>query len=364
MRGILLLAAMTPLVLASASGQAQEEKKLNIYNWSDYIAEDTIANFETETGIDVTYDVFDSNEVLEAKLLTGSSGYDLVVPTADFLDRQIRAGVFMPLDKSKLPNLDNMDDVLMERVAAYDPDNAHAIIYMWGTTGFGYNAKMIEERMPDAPVDSFAMLYDPAVVAKFADCGVSLLDAPKDVVPTVLNYLGLDPNSEDLDDLAKAEELLLQIRPYIRYFHSSQYINDLANGEICLALGWSGDILQARDRAAEAGRGVEIKYTIPKEGTILWFDLMAIPADAPHPETAHMFMNYLMEPEVMAGISNYVFYANANAAATEFVDDAVKNDPGIYPSDEVKEKLFSVLAHPPRYDRALTRTWTKVKTGQ
>jgi putrescine transport system substrate-binding protein len=364
MRPILLLAATWPLAFASASALAQEEKALNIYNWSDYIAEDTIANFEAETGIDVTYDVFDSNEVLEAKLLTGSSGYDLVVPTANFLERQIQAGVFMPLDKSKIPNLGNLDESLMEEVAAHDPDNAHAIIYMWGTTGFGYNVAMIEERMPDAPVDSFAMLFDPEVVANFADCGVSLLDAPQDVVPPVLNYLGLDPNSEDPDDLAKAEALLLEIRPYIRYFHSSQYINDLANGEICLAMGWSGDILQARDRAAEADRGVEVAYTIPKEGTILWFDMLAIPADAPHPENAHAFLNYLLEPEVTAAITNYVYYANANGAATEFVEDEVRNDPGIYPSDEVKENLFSVLAKSPRYDRLLTRSWTKIKTGQ
>lgn len=365
MRSVLVLVATSSLTLAVSGVIAQEQKRLNIYNWSDYIAEDTIQNFEERTGIDVTYDVFDGNEVLEAKLLAGSSGYDLVVPTSSFLERQIQAGVFRELDKSQLPNLENLDPTLMEQVAAQDPDNAHAIIYMWGTTGFGYNTEMISERMPDAPVDSWDMMLDPEVVAKFADCGVAVLDAPAtDVVPIVLNYLGLDPNSEDTEDLAKAQEQLLKIRPYVRYFHSSQYINDLANGEICLAMGWSGDLLQARDRAAEADQGVAIDYVIPKEGTVLWFDLMGIPADAPHPENAHLFLNYLLEPEVTAGITNYVFYANANTAATEFVEEEVKQDPGIYPPEEVKAELFPVLAKSPRYSRSLTRAWTGVKTGR
>lgn len=364
MRRFLLLAAASPLVLA-APAAAQEEKVLNIYNWSDYIAEDTIPDFEERTGIDVNYDVFDSNEVLEAKLLTGSSGYDLVVPTANFMARQIQAGAFQELNKDALPNLANMDEALMERVAVHDPENAHSIIYMWGTTGFGYNVEMIDERMPDAPVDSWDMMLDPEVVANFADCGVAILDAPStDVIPIVLNYLGLDPNSDDRDDLAKAEAHLKELRPHVRYFHSSQYINDLANGDVCLAMGWSGDILQARDRADEAGQGVEVDYVIPKEGTVLWFDMMAIPADAPHPENAHAFLNYLMEPEVTAAITNYVYYANANAAATEFVEDEVKNDPGIYPSDEVKEKLFGVTTKSARYDRNVTRSWTSVKTGR
>lgn len=344
--------------------QAAEEKVLNIYNWSDYIADDTISNFEARTGIKVNYDVFDSNDVLEAKLLAGRTGYDIVVPTGNFLERQIKAGVFRKLDKSKLPNLANMDPDIMARVARHDPDNEHAIPYMWGTTGFAYNVEMIESRMADAPVDSWDMMFDPEVVSKFADCGVTLLDAASDVVPAALNYLGLDPGSQSEEDLKKAEELLLSIRPYIRYFHSSQNINDLANGEICLAMGWSGDMLIARDRAEEADRGVEIEYVIPEEGANIWFDLMAIPADAPHPNNAHLFLDYIMEPEVIAAVSNYVFYANANAASTELVDEDVTGDPGIYPPPEVKAKLYPSTVYSPQFDRALTRTWTRVKTGR
>jgi putrescine transport system substrate-binding protein len=347
-----------------ASPTIAQDAVVNVYNWSDYIAEDTIEKFEAETGIKVNYDVFDSNEVLEAKLLTGNSGYDIVVPTANFLERQIQAGLFMKLDKSKLPNLSNMDETIMKAVETADPGNEHAVVYMWGTTGFGYNVNMIAERMPDAPTDSWDMIFKPEVVSKFADCGVSLLDAPTEVVPAALKYLGLDPLSESEEDLAKAEELLMSIRPYIRYFHSSQNISDLANGETCLAHGWSGDMLQSRDRAAEANAGVEINYTIPKEGAVVWFDMMAIPADAPHPDNAHKFLNFIMDAQIAADITNYVFYANANAASTDLIDPAVTGDPAIYPSEETKANLFSNRAHTPRYDRLLTRAWTRIKTGQ
>lgn len=359
------LCAVVTVAVTVFGGMANaEEKVLNVYNWSDYIAEDTIEKFEAETGIKVNYDVFDSNEIVEAKLLTGSTGYDVVVPTANFLERQIKAGVFRKLDPSKLPNLKNMDPVISQRVALHDPGNEHSVTYMWGTTGFGYNVKAITERLGGMPTNTWALFFDPAVISKLADCGVSLLDAPNDVMATALKYLGLDPNSESPDDLAKAEELLGSVRPHIRYFHSSQYIDDLANGEVCLAMGYSGDILQAADRAAEAGQGVEIQYVIPKEGAVVWFDMLAIPADAPHPENAHAFIDFVMRPQIAADISNYVLYANANKASLPLVDEEVRTDPSIYPTDEIKENLFPTLARSARYDRLLKRGWTKIKAGQ
>ena len=359
-----LCAAVTVAVTVLGGMANAEEKVLNVYNWSDYIAEDTIEKFEAETGIKVNYDVFDSNEIVEAKLLTGSTGYDVVVPTANFLERQIKAGVFRKLDPAKLPNLKNMDPVISQRVALHDPGNEHSVTYMWGTTGFGYNVKAITERLGGMPTNTWALFFDPAVVSKLADCGVSLLDAPNDVMATALKYLGLDPNSESPDDLAKAEELLGSVRPHIRYFHSSQYIDDLANGEVCLAMGYSGDILQAADRATEAGQGVEIQYVIPKEGAVVWFDMLAIPADAPHPENAHAFIDFVMRPQIAADISNYVLYANANKASLPLVDEEVRTDPSIYPTDEIKENLFPTLARSARYDRLLKRGWTKIKAGQ
>ena len=353
------------IILVAAAGVATaQEMVLNVYNWSDYIAEDTISNFEDRTGITVNYDVFDSNEVLEAKLLAGNSGYDVVVPAASFLERQITAGVFARLDRSRLSNYGNLDATILERVAAHDPGNEHAVPYMWGTTGFGYNVATVAAVMSDAPTSSWRMLFDPDVVAELADCGVTLLDAPTEVFANLMGYLGRDPNSESPEDVELFEEHLLKVRPHIRYFHSSQNINDLANGEICVAMGWSGDMLIARDRALEAGQGVEIAYTIPQEGAVIWFDNLAIPSDAPHPENAHLFLDYMMEAEVAAAISNYVFYANANSASLPYVDDEVKSDPSIYPSDAVKENLFADLADSPAFTRLLTRAWTRVKTGQ
>lgn len=356
--------AVSLLAISMAAPAIAQDAVVNVYNWSDYIAEDTIEKFEAATGIKVNYDVFDSNEVLEAKLLTGNSGYDIVVPTANFLERQIQAGLFMKLDKDKLPNLANMDATIMQAVQTADPGNEHAVVYMWGTTGFGYNVDMIAERMPDAPTGSWDMIFDPEVVSKFADCGVTLLDAPTEVIPAALKYLGLDPLSESAEDLAKAEELLMSVRPHIRYFHSSQNISDLANGEICIAHGWSGDMLQSRDRAAEADAGVTVDYTIPSEGAVVWFDMMAIPADAPHPDNAHKFIDFVMDAQIAADITNYVFYANANAASVDLIDPEVTGDQAIYPSDETKANLFSTRAHTPSYDRLLTRAWTRIKTGQ
>ena len=349
------------LVLGPAAAQ---EKVVNIYNWSDYIDESILEDFEKETGIKVVYDVFDSNEVLETKMLAGGTGYDVVVPTADFLSRQIQAGVFQKLDKAKLPNLSNMWDVVTARTAKYDPDNAYSVNYMWGTTGVGYNEEMILERMPDAPVNSWRLLFDPEVVSKFADCGIHVLDAPTELIPAALNYIGEDPGSQDPDVIAKAEPVLMAIRPYVQKFHSSEYINALANGDICMAMGWSGDVLQARDRADEADSGVTIKYVAPDEGAVMWFDQMAIPADAPHPEEAHIFINYIMQPEVMAKASNYVYFANGNKASQAFLEEDVIGDPAIYPTPAALETLYTTSPYDPRVQRVVTRLWTKVKSGQ
>ncbi len=349
---------------SGAPGEGPEDKVLNVYNWSDYIEPSVLADFTKQTGIKVNYDVFDSNAVLETKLLTGHTNYDVVVPSAPFLKRQISAGVFQKLDKSQLPNLKNLDPEMMKQIAVYDPDSDHSVPYMWVTSGPGYNVAKIQERMPDAPVNSLRMFYDPAVVSKFKDCGVSVLDEPPEIVDTVLIYLGKDPRAQSLEDLKAAETVLLAMRPYVRYVHSSRYIDDLANGETCLALGWSGDVKQARDRAKDAGKGIEIKYSIPKEGTIMNFDMLAIPADAPHPHNALLFINYLLEPEVAAKNSNLVKYANVNAASTPMLVDAVKGDPNIYPPPDILAKL---VPEPPRsqeYQRQLTRTWTRFKTGQ
>ena len=347
-----------------AAGAATEEKVLNVYNWSDYIDPAVIEDFQKDTGIEVRYDVFDSNEVLETKLLTGNSGYDVVVPSAYFLERQVKAGVFRKLDKAQLPNLTNLDPELLQRAAGHDPGNEHGVVYMWGTTGIGYDAAKVAQLMPGAPVDSWSLVFDPAVVSKFKDCGVSMLDDPTDMVGTVLLWLGKDPNSQSAEDLALAEEKLMAIRPYIRTIHSSQYIEDLANGEICIAVGYSGDMLQARDRAAEAGKPVDVRYSIPKEGALLWFDTLAIPADAMHPGNAHAFIDFLMRPDVAAANSDFVNYANANAAATPLVNEALRNDPAVYPTAEVKARLQPSLTKSEEFTRLLNRSWTRFMTGK
>jgi len=343
---------------------AQEEKVLHVFNWSDYIAEDTVPNFEKQSGIKVTYDVFDSNDVLETRLLAGNSGFDLVVPSASFLERQIKAGVFQKIDKSQIPNLQHMDPDIMNRVGLHDPNNEYSVPYLWGTTGIGYNEDKIKKIFGDARPDSWNYIFDPKNAAKLKDCGISLLDAPDELLKIVLAWIGRDPNSQKEEDLKAAEAKLTPIRPFVRKIHSSQYIDDLANGELCIAVGWSGDILQARDRAEEAGQGVKINYAIPKEGTIVWFDMLAIPADAKHPKNAHAFINYLMEPQVAANNSNFVNYANGNGASLPMVSDEVKNDPGIYPTPEVKAKLFPSLAYGEDFQRLMNRMWTKFQTGQ
>ena len=349
---------------AQAPVAAGEEQVVNVYNWSDYIDPAMLEKFTAETGIKVNYDVFDSNEVLETKLLAGNTGYDVVVPSASFMERQIKAGVFQKLDRSKLPNWSNLDPEILQRVALHDPGNEHSVNHMWGTDGVGYNEAKIKAAMPNAPLDSWDMIFNPKVVSKFKDCGVSVLDAPTELTAVILAYLGKDPNSQDPADLKLVEDKLMTIRPYIRMIHSSQYIDALANGEICLALGWSGDVLQARDRADEAGQGNVIKYFVPKEGTIIWFDMYAIPADAPHPDNAHAFINFMMKPEVAAANSNFVNYATGNAASIPLVNEDVRNDPGVYPPPEVKAKLFPDLSETDEFTRLLNRTWTRFTTGK
>jgi len=352
----------------SATGTAADKsggaKVLNLYIWSDYLAPNTLSDFEKQYGIKVHAAYFDTNETLETKLLAGNSGFDIVVPTASYFERQIKAGAFLSLDKSKLPNLQNMDAQLMGKVAQHDPGNAHGIIYMWGTNGIGYNEKMIKSLMPDAPLDSWRLIFDPAVAAKIAKCGISLLDSPAEMLRAVYSYLGKDPNSQNADDLLQAEAVLAKIRPYIRNFSSSEYIEALANGDLCISVGYNGDVMQARDRAKEAGKGIEIKYMVPKEGSILWFDMLAVPKDAPDPDSAYAFLNYMMTPQVIADVSNFKRYANANSASQPMVLPVVKDDAGIYPPLDQRQKLAVQLADSPEQTRAITRVWQKFKTGQ
>jgi len=349
---------------AGADAAGSSKKVLNLYIWSDYLAPNTISDFEKQTGIKVHVAYYDSNETLETKLLAGSSGFDVVVPTASYFERQIKAGVYLPLDKSKLPNLKNMDPDLMARVAAHDPGNAHGVIYLWGTNGIGYNEKMVKALMPDAPLDSWSLVFDPAIASKVAKCGISVLDSPAEMLRAVFNYLGKDPNTQNAQDLAQAAEVLKKIRPYIRNINSSEYIEALANGDLCIAVGYNGDVMQARDRARDANKGIDIKYSIPKEGTIVWFDNLAIPKDAPNKESAYAFINYLMTPQVIADISNFKRYANANLASQPLVHDDVKSDPAIYPTPEERKRLSVQLADSSDQTRAITRVWQEFKAAQ
>jgi putrescine transport system substrate-binding protein len=363
-RKAILLSSVTLAAAVFAVAAPAQERVVNVYNWSDYIDDSIIADFTAKTGIRVVYDVFDSNELLETKLLSGGSGYDVVVPTGSFLARQIQAGVFQKLQKDKLPNLKNMWSVVTDRTDAYDPGGEYSINYMWGTVGIGYNVQKVQEILGTDTIDSWDVLFKPENAAKFASCGIYMLDSPSDMVPIALKYLGIDPNSHEAEDFAKAEELFLGIRPHIRKFHSSEYINALANGDICMAVGWSGDVLQSRDRAAEADQGVTVAYVAPKEGTQMWFDQMAIPADAPHVAEAHEFLNFIMEPEVIAKATNYVYFANGNEASKQFIDKEVIEDPAIYPDDAALATLFTHIPYDTRTQRVVTRLWTKVVTGQ
>jgi len=351
-------------VLLPAAVRA-EERTVNFYNWSSYIAPGVLEDFTKETGIKVVYDTFDANETLETRLLAGKSGYDVVVPTAYFLQRQIKANVFQKLDKTKLPNLANAWPFVTEHLATYDPGNLYAANYMWGTTGIGYNVKKMHEVLgPDGRIDSWNIVFKPENLARFKDCGVHMLDSADDIFPAALGYLGLDPNSVKPADLEKAADLVSRVRPYVRKFHSSEYLSALATGEICLVVGWSGDIMQARARAAEANNGIEIGYAIPKEGAQMFFDNLAIPADAQHVAEAYELINYLYRPEVAARNSDFLSYANGNLASQRLIDPKIFNDKNIYPDDATLQKLFVITARDPATQRIINRLWTKVKTGR
>lgn len=362
--GIKSVLLTATLALGLATSAWAQERVVNVYNWSDYIDPSILEEFTKETGIKVVYDTFDSNEILETKLLAGGTGYDVVVPTANFLQRQIAAGVFQKLDKSKLPNLSNTWDVINQRIATYDPGNEYSVDYMWGTTGLGYNADKMKAILGSDDKPTWDVLFKPEMAAKFKDCGIHILDSASDVMPSALAYLGLNPDSKDPDELAKAGALLESIRPYVRKFHSSEYINALANGDICLAMGYSGDILQAKTRAEEANAGVKVEYAIPAQGAQMWFDLMAIPADAPHVAEAHEFINYMLKPEVAAKSSDYVSYANGNKASQPLMDKSVFENPEVYPDEATLKKLFTVTPYDTKTQRVVTRLWTKVVTGQ
>jgi len=359
-------AAVFAVALAAfATGAQAEEAKLNIYNWNDYISPETVPAFEKATGIKVTYDLYDANETLEAKLSAGSSGYDLVVPTlVPFGARQIKAGFFQTLDKSKLPNYSHVDQGLLKRMEAYDAGNQYLIPYLTGMVGIAYNVDKIKKIMPDAPVDSLSLMFDPEVLAKFKDCGVTMLDSPTETFPAALKYLGIDPNSQSTADLQKAADALFKIRPFIRKYDSSEYINALANGDTCIAWGYSSDIQIAKHRAMEAGKGVHIAFSIPKEGAQRYIDSMGIPKDAPHPEAALKFMNFIMQPEEMAKTTNMIYVQSGNADAKKFVSPEIANDKSIFTTPEVEASIYTVVPSTPDVDRARTRFWTRVKTGR
>jgi len=344
---------------------AQAPRVVNVYNWSDYIDPRVLEAFTKDTGIKVQYDTFDANETLETKLLAGKSGYDVVVPTAYFLERQIKAGVFQKLDKTRLKNLGNVWPDIAKRLSIYDPGNQYAVNYMWGTTGIGYNVKAMRERLgPDGKIDSWDIVFKPDNLAKFKDCGVHMLDSADDIMPAALHYLGLNPNSTDTGELDKAAELLMKIRSSVRKFHSSEYLNALAGGEICLVVGWSGDIKQAQRRAIETKNGVEIGYSIPKEGAQMFFDNLAIPKDAGHVVEAHAFIDYLMRPDIAAKNSDLVAYANGNLASQKLIDKAVFDDKSVYPDAATMSRLYTVGARDQKSQRLLNRLWTRVKTGR
>ncbi|MFC6336618.1 extracellular solute-binding protein [Pseudomonas sp. CCM 7891] len=355
--------ALLPLLLMASLSQAAETVK--IYNWSDYIAPNTTKNFQKATGIAFTYDVYDSNETLDGKLMTGKSGYDVVFPSNHFMARQIQGGALKKLDKSQLPNWKNLNPVLLKALETNDPGNAHGFPYLWGSTGIGYNIDKVKAVLGDnAPVDSWDLIFKPEYMEKLQQCGVAILDNGPELLPAALNYLGLPHHSKKAEDYKKAEALLMTVRPYVSYFHSSKYTSDLANGNICVAVGFSGDILQAESRAKEARNGVSIGYNIPKEGAAIWFDMVAMPADAPNEKAGYAFMNYLLRPEVMASITNHVHYANGNAAADRLVDPAIKSDTKVYPSPEMMGKLFALEAMPLNIDRTRTRVWNTIRTGR
>jgi putrescine transport system substrate-binding protein len=355
---MLVGAGLTIAVSVQAAGT------VHIYNWSDYIGESTLADFQKETGIKPVYDVFDSNETLEGKLLAGHTGYDVVVPSNHFLGKQIKAGAFQKLDKSQLPNYSNLDPVLLKRLEQNDPGNLYAVPYLWGTNGIGYNVDKVKAVLGVDKIDSWSVLFEPENIKKLHKCGVAFLDSADEMMPTVLNYMGLNANSTNEEDYKKATAKLLAVRPYVTYFNSSKYITDLANGDICVAVGFSGDIFQARNRAQEAKKGINIAYAIPKEGGALWFDMLAIPKDSANPKEAHAFINYLLKPEVIAQVSDYVGYANPNPGSDKLMEQSIRTDEAVYPPQEVLDKTYVSVELPPKIQRLMTRSWTMVKSGK
>ncbi|KAF5887163.1 polyamine ABC transporter substrate-binding protein [Rhizobium sp. PEPV16] len=357
------IAASLAVAFGLASHSMANERVVHVYNWSDYIDPEILEEFTKETGITVVYDVFDDNGILEAKLLAGGSGYDVVVPGGPFLARQIAAGALQKLDKSKLPNLANLWPEIAERLAKYDPGNQYAVNYMWGTTSIGYNADKLKAVFGDTPIDSWDIIFKPEYLSKLKDCGVNILDAPDETIALAINYLEKDPDSKLVADLKAAADLYRKSRPYVRTFNSSAYINDLANGDICLAVGWSGDILQAKARATEAKNGVKIELVVPKEGAYVWFDNLAIPGDAKNVDEAHAFINYLMRPDVIAKASNYVQYANGNLASQKLIDEIITGNPAVYPPEKTMAKLFSISPYNAHQQRLLNRLWVNIKTN-
>ncbi|TFZ60460.1 polyamine ABC transporter substrate-binding protein [Methylorubrum sp. Q1] len=365
-RRILLggLAAL-PLLLCAAGGVRAEERVVNIYNWSDYIDPKVLDDFTKETGIKVVYDTYDNNEILETKLLAGKSGYDIVVPSGPFLQRLIKAGVFLPLDKAKIPNLKHAWPEIGTRLQAYDPGNTFAVDYMWGTTGIGVNVTAVRERLgANAPLNSWSLVLNPGSIAKLKDCGVMLLDSPEDLIPSILPFYGFKSDSKRWDDITTVTDALYKVRGAVRKFHSSEYVNGLANGDVCLAVGYSGDVMQAKKRAEESKNGIEIAYFIPKEGALMWFDAFAIPKDAAHPAEAHAFIDYMMRPEVAAANTNFVSFANGNLAARKLVKPELLNNPGIYPDETTMQRLSVNTAWNDSTQRFVTRAWTRVRTGR
>jgi putrescine transport system substrate-binding protein len=353
------------ITCASALPAVASGRVVNVYNWSDYIAPSALAQFTAETGIQVRYDTFDSNDTLEAKLLAGKSGYDVVAPTAYFLQRQINAGIFQKLDKQQLPNLANLWPAIAKRLERYDPGNQYAVNYMWGTTGIGFNLRNVDAALGQgASIDSWAIVFRPENLARFKDCGVHMLDSSDDVLPAALNYLGLDPNSTAQSDLEKAAALVTAVRPYVRKFHSSEYVNALASGEICLAVGFSGDIKQAQKRAAEARNGMALGYVIPQEGAQLWFDNFAVPREAKNAAEAYAFINFMQRPEIAAANTNYVWYANGNLASQKLLDPAILNDKSVYPDEATMSRLYTIDARDQKTERLMNRLWIKIKTGR
>ncbi|MVW73762.1 polyamine ABC transporter substrate-binding protein [Pseudomonas xionganensis] len=354
--------AILPLLLCSAFAAQAEDKALNLYSWSAYIPEQALQRFKDETGIRVKYDIFDSAEALDSKLLTGGSGYDVVFPASSGLARAIQAKAVQPIQRSRLSNLDNLDSELLAKLAVADPGNQYGVPYTWGTVGLGYNREALERRLPGVPTNSLDLLFKPEYASQLKDCGIAVIDSPQEVISIALNYLGKDPYSSDRGDLAAVQQLLAGLQPNLRYVGSGRHIDDLAKGEICLALTYNGDALMAADNAREAGQPFSVEYRIPVEGTLIWFDTLAIPADAPHPEAAHAFIDHMLRPEAIAELTNSVFFANANQAATALVDEAITGDPDIYPPADVRARLFSEQLMPLRQQRDRTRIWTTFRS--